>query len=78
MALYQVYEDATAWHYTFNKDTIVFDTKKEAIEKCKLHERKTKGYKYIVLNKKQKEVANLIKNGDSHFYVRINDFLRIK
>lgn len=79
LALYQITEGASAWRYTFNPDTIVFKSKKEAIEKCKLLTRIVdRTYKYIKLNKNQLKIAKVIKNGKTYCYITLDNFLNIK
>lgn len=73
-----IMKGALRYGYTINKDTIVFNTKKEAQETLKNHSCNHKGLKYITLNKKQLKIVNIIKKSEKRYCITLENFLMIK
>lgn len=73
-----IMKGALSYSYKINKDTIVFNTKKEAQETLKNHSCNDKGLKYITLNKKQLKVVNIIKKSEKRYCISLENFLMIK
>ena len=77
IALDGIMKGALSYGYAINKDTIVFNTKKEAQETLKNHSC-NKGLKYIALNKKQLKIVNIIKKSEKRYCITLENFLMIK
>jgi len=77
LILDEIMQGAMRWGYTFNKDTIVFNTKKEAMEAYKAHPCKNRGVKYIMLNSKQLKYTDFIKSSKERYCIALDKFLNL-
>lgn len=79
MAIDEIMKGALRYAYTINKDTIVFNTKKEAQATLKYHPCNHRGHlKYVKLNKKQLHWINIIKKSEKRYCITLENFLTIE